>query len=346
MPRVAVIMPVRDDMKFLPEALASLEAQTHQDLTVLIVDNGSSDGLEAYLHGHFPRVAILRHTRDLGLVRALNQGLAYAESRLQPESSNLFVLTMSPRLVLAPTCVERLLAALISVPTAGAAAAKILKAGVKGEGEFVEHVPTDLLDSVGLEIGRFGWPGRRQTGQVDKPETGWHNEEGFGAVGELALYRFAALQTVRGHDGWFDESLGSALTDADLAWRLRIRGWAALAVPAARAWRRSGAVVVSRWPRFQIWREWRRQPSRQRVLLRRNRWLLLAKNDHPLNFFRRLPVLAVRGLLGLVAVTLTEPDSLGYLPAAFSSLPRFLWRRREVFAQAVPARELWRWFRN
>ncbi len=42
--KLSVLMPVKNAMPFLKEALASLEAQTHRDFVVLAWDNGSEDG--------------------------------------------------------------------------------------------------------------------------------------------------------------------------------------------------------------------------------------------------------------------------------------------------------------
>ena len=43
-PRVSVVLPVRDAMPYLPEALDSLRAQTFEDFEVLVQDDGSTDG--------------------------------------------------------------------------------------------------------------------------------------------------------------------------------------------------------------------------------------------------------------------------------------------------------------
>ena len=44
MPTITVIIPVLNAMPYLPEALASLEAQTFRDFEVCVWDNGSTDG--------------------------------------------------------------------------------------------------------------------------------------------------------------------------------------------------------------------------------------------------------------------------------------------------------------
>jgi glycosyltransferase involved in cell wall biosynthesis len=43
-PALTVIIPVLNGMPYLPEMLASLEAQTFRDFTILLWDNGSTDG--------------------------------------------------------------------------------------------------------------------------------------------------------------------------------------------------------------------------------------------------------------------------------------------------------------
>ena len=43
-PQITWLMPVRNGMPYLPETLASLEAQTYRNHTLLVWDNGSSDG--------------------------------------------------------------------------------------------------------------------------------------------------------------------------------------------------------------------------------------------------------------------------------------------------------------
>jgi glycosyltransferase involved in cell wall biosynthesis len=43
-PPVTWLLAVRNGMPFLPETLASIEAQTYRDWQVLAWDNGSADG--------------------------------------------------------------------------------------------------------------------------------------------------------------------------------------------------------------------------------------------------------------------------------------------------------------
>ncbi len=84
MPRVSVLLPVRDAAATLPEALRSLGAQTLEDHEVVAIDDGSGDGsgeiLEAVARED-PRLRVRRRAAR-GLVASLNEALAAARSPL------------------------------------------------------------------------------------------------------------------------------------------------------------------------------------------------------------------------------------------------------------------------
>jgi glycosyltransferase involved in cell wall biosynthesis len=84
MPRVTVLLPVRDARPTLEDCLRSLTAQTLEDHEVVAVDDGSRDGsteaLEAYARTD-RRLRVVR-TEARGLVAALNTALAQARAPL------------------------------------------------------------------------------------------------------------------------------------------------------------------------------------------------------------------------------------------------------------------------
>ncbi len=51
---VTWLVPVKDGMPYLPETLASIEAQTYRNWQILSWDNGSTDGTVAELHKWIP----------------------------------------------------------------------------------------------------------------------------------------------------------------------------------------------------------------------------------------------------------------------------------------------------
>lgn len=71
--RVSVVMPVFDSARFLPEALASIAAQTQAPFEVIIVDGPSTDATPEIARA-FPGARYLRQTGK-GMWNALNEGI-------------------------------------------------------------------------------------------------------------------------------------------------------------------------------------------------------------------------------------------------------------------------------
>lgn len=51
MPKVSVIIPAYNSMSFLPQTLASVLAQTYQNFEVIIINDGSTDGIDQWIEG-------------------------------------------------------------------------------------------------------------------------------------------------------------------------------------------------------------------------------------------------------------------------------------------------------
>ncbi len=83
-PRVSVILPVRDAQATLPRAVASVQAQTLPEWELVAIDDGSRDGSGEWLEQVArtePRLRVLRQPAR-GIVAALNAGLAAARAPL------------------------------------------------------------------------------------------------------------------------------------------------------------------------------------------------------------------------------------------------------------------------
>ncbi|MER7678360.1 CDP-glycerol glycerophosphotransferase family protein [Streptomyces sp. NPDC096934] len=82
MPRFSVIVPVFKVQGFLRECLDSVLEQSYTDLEVIAVDDCSPDGCGAILDEYAardPRVRVLHLPQNVGLGRARNAGMPYAE---------------------------------------------------------------------------------------------------------------------------------------------------------------------------------------------------------------------------------------------------------------------------
>ena len=82
-PQVTVLLPVRNGSAHLPAALASIFAQTFTDFELLVIDDGSTDGTPDLLRAvRDPRLRVVTHPQNLGLVPTLNRGLELARGEL------------------------------------------------------------------------------------------------------------------------------------------------------------------------------------------------------------------------------------------------------------------------
>jgi glycosyltransferase involved in cell wall biosynthesis len=83
-PRVSVLLPVRDALPHIEACIRSVERQSFVDFEVMVVDDGSTDGsgarLDAWARSD-PRVVVL-HRQAVGLVAALNAGLEVCRSQI------------------------------------------------------------------------------------------------------------------------------------------------------------------------------------------------------------------------------------------------------------------------
>lgn len=73
---VSVIIPCYNHAHFLGEAIASVTNQTYPHIEIIVVDDGSTDGVEQIVKCH-PNICYLRQD-NLGLSRARNVGLAHS----------------------------------------------------------------------------------------------------------------------------------------------------------------------------------------------------------------------------------------------------------------------------
>jgi glycosyltransferase involved in cell wall biosynthesis len=77
--KITVLMPVYNSRKHIDEAVNSILMQTYKDFEFLIIDDCSSDGtLEYLMKLEDPRIRLVTHSKNMGLVYSLNEGLNLA----------------------------------------------------------------------------------------------------------------------------------------------------------------------------------------------------------------------------------------------------------------------------
>ncbi len=111
-PTVTTVVPVYNGATTLARCLASLRHQSSALREILVLDDGSMDDSPRLIEeaaSHDPRVTMIRHSRNMGIARTLNEGIALATGDV------VLVLHQDCEL-LAPDWVDRGLAALRDRP--------------------------------------------------------------------------------------------------------------------------------------------------------------------------------------------------------------------------------------
>lgn len=194
---VTVVIPTRNRVRLLAEAVASVLDQRCVAVRVTVVDDGSTDGTAGWLAEQAdPRVGSIRLDRSRERTAARNAGLA--------EVTTPLVIFLDDDDLLAPDALRRLVGALERHPSAPVAAGTYATFGTYGPEEVPRQQP----------IGRFGVR-RRMWREV---LWGWYLLPGAG------LWRTDVLRQI---GGW-DESRSFA---EDLELSLRIHPHPVALVP-------------------------------------------------------------------------------------------------------------------
>jgi GT2 family glycosyltransferase len=326
--RVAAVVVAWQSAADLPACLAALDAQDHDELEVVVVDNASSDGTAALLA---PLVAAPRrhplrvrtNPTNRGFAGGVNDGLA----RLAPDVGA--VLLVNPDAVPAPDLVRWAVAALTADPRRGSVQPKVLRAVRSPDGRRVIDTTGHVLTRARLLRNRG--EGHLDVGQYDEPG------EVFGVSGAVALHRRAMLDDVawRHPDGRREvltEDLFAYFDDVELDWRARVRGWTAWYEPAAVAVHVRGGAGPRRTPTVE-------------ALNWSNRLLVTATCDDRRALVRAAPLGVTTTVLKTVELAVTTPRAV--VPAVWRLrlLPACLRRRQQLLAhaQVTPAEVVARW---
>ena len=77
LPRITVIIAVRNGARTLQRALDSVVEQTYDDIELIVMDGASTDGTQAILERNAARIAYWRSEPDRGIYQAWNRALGH-----------------------------------------------------------------------------------------------------------------------------------------------------------------------------------------------------------------------------------------------------------------------------
>jgi GT2 family glycosyltransferase len=227
----AVVVVTHNHAETLSACLAAVEDLDPQPTRLLVIDNGSSDGSAEIASDQRRALSyeLVQEADNTGFAAAANRGIA--------ATSEPWVLLLNPDCAPRPDFVQRLLGAVTARPeaeTIGAVSPKLLRA----EGRDLAARP--VVDAAGMIVTPSGRHLDRGAGADDDgsfDRSAWV----FGGTGAALLLRREALDDVAYPDAeYFATSFFAYREDAELAWRLQLRGWRCLFEPSAIAAHRRG----------------------------------------------------------------------------------------------------------
>ena len=318
---VSVVLVTWNSAPFLHRCLEGVARQSHREIELIAVDNGSSDGSADLIIQLAPSARLIRNEDNRGFAAAVNQAVAVARGD--------FVLFLNPDVFLAPDYIAATVEALENAgETFGSATGRLIRA----KGFDIE--PTGVLDSKGIRMTRSGRHLDIGQGELDDDDRAVR--EVFGVSGAAAVHRMSFLREVAVDGAPLDEDFFSFREDADLAWRGQLFGWRALFAGQA-----VGYHVRTVTPQRR-----RTLPPAVNMHSVKNRFLLRMKNEGLRLALRNAPFEWARDLVTIGAVLTIERSSLPALGWLWKNRRRIMAKRREIQRRRrVSDRELARWFR-
>ncbi|MGE5265556.1 MAG: glycosyltransferase family 2 protein [Acidobacteriota bacterium] len=300
---ISVIIPNWNGLKLLPVCLTALRRQTLQNVEIIVVDNGSTDGSVQFIAREYPEVRVIPLPRNRGFAPAVNEGIRAARGET--------VALLNNDTEADGHWLEEIARALRDHPDAGMVACKLRLFDRR-----------DHLHSAGDFCRVDGIPGNRGVWEQDCGQ--YDDARGlFGAQGAAAAYRKAMLDEI----GLLDEELGSYIEDVDLAWRARLAGYTCAYAPAAIVYHMVSAtgggplasyfvgrnlifVLAKNYP-AGLWKKYRRDILRAQWQITRD---------------------ALRSIRGAAARARLRGQMAGLV-----GLPRWLGKRKQVLRRASDA---------
>ena len=225
-PLVSIIILNWNGMEHLEVCLKSALAQNYDNLEVIVVDNGSTDGSIEYIRKEFQgRVKLIVNSENVGFAKGNNIGFE--------NSSGKYVIALNNDTEVDSNWVRSMVEVAEDNCDVGMLASKILSFFNRTEIDCVGH----LIYPDGLSRGR----GR---GEIDQGQYDSIDEVVFPS-GCAAFYRKEMLDEI----GYFDDEFFIYVEDTDLGMRGRLAGWKCLYVPNAVIYHKYSATMGGYTPR-------------------------------------------------------------------------------------------------
>lgn len=219
-PKVSVIIVNWNGLKWLPNLLSSIEKQSYTNHEVIFVDNDSKDKSVQFIKKNYPKVLVVKSSRNLGFGGAANLGALRANGQ--------FLLFLNEDMKLD----KNLITNLVKCFQEQKVTVGIVSATEKG------YYPEDRHIYLGYSVDLFLYT---------TPVTHSKNKI-FYAPGAPGFIKKEVFDKVNG----FDSSLFLYYEDVDLSWRVRLEGLEIVCCPEAVVYHSGGGVTNRRSSKILI----------------------------------------------------------------------------------------------
>ena len=196
--------------RFLAACLDSLQQLTYPAYSVLLVDNGSSDGSPAFVRAHYPWVDVVETGVNAGFAGGNNVGLRRVQTP--------FVVLVNPDVIVEPDWLTQLIQPMLQNQAIGIVGCKVFYAG----GHLLQHAGGYITFPLGLP-GHYG---------LQEEDSGRYDEASD--VEYVIGAAMAIRREVIDHIGLMDEGFFLYYDDVDYCVRARQAGFRVVYAPAAR----------------------------------------------------------------------------------------------------------------
>ena len=267
-PKIAVVILNWNGRKFLQEFLPSVENTTYANMELVIADNGSTDDSLDFISQQYPKIRVIRMSKNLGFAKGYNEALKQVEA-------DYYVLLNSD-VEVAPGWLEPMARLLESDPSIAACQPKILSFHTRDLFEYA--------GGAGGWLDKYGYPfAKGRIFDICEKDHGQYDQQEpiFWASGAALFIRSSVFKNVKG----FDEYFFAHQEEIDLCWRIQLAGHKIYSCPQSVVYHVGGGTLP-------------RGNTLKTYLNFRNNLIMLSKN---LPVSKKLWVMPVRNLLDAIS---------------------------------------------
>ena len=296
-PKVGVVIPSYNSWDDLKVCLDSLKLSTYTNLSIVVVDNASTDGSVGYARSHWPNIILIEEANNTGFARACNRGVSELK-----KMGVKYVMLLNQDTTVEPRWAEPLIEYLETHDEAAAAQSLLLRANgkeVNSAGNRIHFLGFGYAEGDGRSLA---------DSRIQKFVRG--PVEIVYASGAAVMIRMTIIEQL----GLFQDDFFMYHEDLDFGWRVRLAGYKSVLVPESRVYHRY---------------DFHRSSRIKYEYGERNRLIVLLENYHLLTLLLIFPAWLIMEI-GVVTMSLLKgwwsEKFRGYL-YVISNLPT-IWETR------------------